>query len=128
MWKFVVDDASKVDVQRICDEVAAEGSDAFVVTSGGNAMVGLSDEFLSRYHANDHLEVAGLLLRHNWGTKWVVASQVTPDAVGFHSDGRRALNGWQVRFISVSQIEQTIKEIHQVRSYQRRLVVKVHPL
>ena len=124
-YRFVVDTAKLIDIDRILKEQKDAGHLVSMVFSDTMVYILIHKEFLNRFSANDAVTIGGWFVCSNWGH---MSCFVTQDAGSFkltHKDPRRYLTNGQWRSAKNKYTYHIIREIESACMVVRNVSVTV---
>ena len=124
-YKFVVDTAKLIDIDRILKEQKDAGHLVSMVFSDTMAYILIHKEFLNRFSVNDKVSIGGWFVCSNWG---YMSCFVGQDAGSFklaHRNPRRYLTNGQWRPAEKKNTYYTIREIERACAFVRNVSVTV---
>ena len=127
MYKFTVNDASLIDLDRVLAEQHADGVNVSLLTSeNGGKWLLCHNSFLAKFKAADGLKLGWAVLSPNWGwerpyTEYQTQGfEITP---GFTTQKLR-----HGRVYPVCDVAEAKAQLAAARRSLRRIVVKVHDM
>lgn len=134
MYKFSVDRAEDIDVQRIIDECVEEEDASAILVTGANALLLLRQDFLDKFNMADQQVVACRRLYAEWGYSIINIEQVDVSSVKFSAIHLKinpealSLSGWRGLAIPKKDANAAVQQLLKARKFQRSIEVKVHVL
>jgi hypothetical protein len=90
------------------------------------ALLFISDEFLSGFTREDNINVGGAPLAPDWRSRWPKATQVVGGYVlGYNGV---AINGFRCGVVKETAVDEAIRQLREAQQYARSFTVKVHRL
>ena len=127
MYKFTVDKAEKIDMQRVVNDHTKANDATLVVSENGNKYLFLSNKFLANFYYKDGVEVCEQCLSDGWGYGNYGIEQAGNGFVLDPCYGNvLLLKG--ARWAPLEDVAFMKKELEIARSFVRKIVVKVHDI
>ena len=124
-YRFVVDTAKLIDIDRILKEQKDAGHLVSLVFSDTMVYILIHKEFLNRFNANDAVTIGGWFVCSNWGH---MSCFVAQDAGSFklsHRNPYRYLTNGQWRLAQKRNTYYIIREIERACAVERNVSVTV---